>query len=55
MLNKLIDNWVWFGFTWLLIIPLDIKFICEGKITLGIILILMQIPYTILFLRKRLN
>ena len=50
---KFMQSWYYFLFVVSVIIPLDIYFMFTDKLALGIILIVMQIPWAISFLLKK--
>jgi len=54
ILDKLDFGFMWFIVSWLIIF-LNIKMILKGNIFLGIFLILMQLPYILIFISRKLE
>jgi len=55
MIEKICYSWAYFLFVIFIIIPIDIAMIINGKISLGICLIIAQVPWYLLFLIKKIK
>lgn len=52
MLDKLTYNWYYFIFVWIIIQPINLLLICDGKFWVGFILAAIQCWWTVGFYQK---